>query len=340
MGLVKLLGHSSQNDYYANLNRIIEIAGRTCYLSQDEITQSSAGDFIKKILKINKHESVGGHSYFNVLISFVDLSDAYRCAYDIVHTARGNIQVDIENFSLLVGGNWRSFKQLYDSGTLIGEYLYLIVGIGANNTTLFFDLGELDDYNDSNVKGLYNIRKYVFNPRLYVYNKEVMRRYSYATFSFTQYNRAFSHQLIRHMGVWLKNSFSEMSQRYVDPTKKNIKSLYSIPIPVIRANEAAYYRDSVDMAIGKYNIMKQKMWLVKSQLKNEFAKPEEVARDLLPNAINTEIVMSGTIESWLHFIKMRTSGKAQYHIREAANQVENILIRNFNKQLIKENDDG
>ena len=48
-----------------DLEKIIELAGRTCYKSEDRITEDSAGPFIEK-LKSFKHESVLEHGAITV----------------------------------------------------------------------------------------------------------------------------------------------------------------------------------------------------------------------------------------------------------------------------------
>lgn len=48
-----------------DLEKIIELAGRTCYKSEDKITEDSAGEFIERI-KNFKHESVLEHGAITV----------------------------------------------------------------------------------------------------------------------------------------------------------------------------------------------------------------------------------------------------------------------------------
>jgi len=45
-----------------NSKKLIELAGRTCYKSEDKITENSASKFIK-MLKVNGHHSVLEHAY-------------------------------------------------------------------------------------------------------------------------------------------------------------------------------------------------------------------------------------------------------------------------------------
>ena len=46
--------------------RIVELAGRTCYKSEDKITGDSAGPFVERICNVFKHESVIEHSIITV----------------------------------------------------------------------------------------------------------------------------------------------------------------------------------------------------------------------------------------------------------------------------------
>jgi thymidylate synthase (FAD) len=48
-----------------DLEKVIELAGRTCYKSEDKITDESAGEFVAKIRSIN-HESVLEHGAITV----------------------------------------------------------------------------------------------------------------------------------------------------------------------------------------------------------------------------------------------------------------------------------
>lgn len=61
-------------------------------------------------------------------------------------------------------------------------------------------------------------------------------------------------------------------------------------------------------------------------------KPER-ARDLLPLATKTELVMTGYIDSWKHFFELRTAPQAHPDMQELAKMIRDVL----NKQLAIEN---
>jgi len=46
-------------------------------------------------------------------------------------------------------------------------------------------------------------------------------------------------------------------------------------------------------------------------------KPE-MARSILPNSLKTEIIVTGNMRQWRHFLKLRTHNTAHPQIREVA----------------------
>ena len=50
------------------------------------------------------------------------------------------------------------------------------------------------------------------------------------------------------------------------------------------------------------------------------AKPEE-ARDVLPNSLKTELVMTANLREWRHFFKLRCDKAAHPQMREVANML-------------------
>jgi len=63
-----------------NLESIIELAGRTCYASQDKITDDSCLNFCDKIVNINHHESIAEHSSatFSIVCSRAVMAEITR----------------------------------------------------------------------------------------------------------------------------------------------------------------------------------------------------------------------------------------------------------------------
>ena len=65
---------------------------------------------------------------------------------------------------------------------------------------------------------------------------------------------------------------------------------------------------------------------------NEEWKPQQ-ARAILPNALKTELVMTGFVSDWKHFFKLRDAGSAHPQARELAQPLhEEFIKRNFIKE--------
>ena len=79
-----------------------------------------------------------------------------------------------------------------------------------------------------------------------------------------------------------------------------------------------YFILQLIMAESSYFILLNKGW-----------KPEE-ARDVLPNATKTEIMMTGFIDDWKHFFDLRCSKSAHPQMRELACGLrEEFIKRNY-----------
>jgi len=57
-------------------------------------------------------------------------------------------------------------------------------------------------------------------------------------------------------------------------------------------------------------------------------KPE-IARDVLPNALKTEIVITYNLRQWRHFLKQRTSRAAHPQIR----QIAEMILKEFQEKI-------
>ena len=120
------------------------------------------------------------------------------------------------------------------------------------------------------------------------------------TFAIDGVSRALTHQLVRHRLA----SYNQQSQRYVsyaeEPEFIVPPSVAADPVALKRfkaANAAAFegYRALI-----------------------EGGTPPEDARYLLPNAMETKIVVTMNIRELLHFLELRCCKRAQWEIRDLA----------------------
>ena len=130
--------------------------------------------------------------------------------------------------------------------------------------------------------------------------------HAYATFRISGISRAFTHQLVRHRLC----SFTQQSQRYVDESKFN----YIEPLSIKNHPEAHLaFVDFMEKARKAYQEL-QKLGIKK-----------EDARFVLPNATESQIVVTANLREWRHIIELRSEPGAQWEIREAAIEILKIL---------------
>jgi len=127
------------------------------------------------------------------------------------------------------------------------------------------------------------------------------------TFAIDGVSRAMTHQLVRHRIA----SFNQQSQRYVsyesDPT-------FIVP-PVIEENPEA---------LEKYLTACADAFLAyRTQI--DAGIPAEDARYLLPNAMETKIVVTMNIRELLHFFGLRSCRRAQWEIRDVSDKMLELV---------------
>jgi len=130
--------------------------------------------------------------------------------------------------------------------------------------------------------------------------------HAYATFRISGISRACSHQLVRHRLC----SFTQKSQRYVD--EKDFS--YVIP-PSVEENEEAkkLFEEFMESARNTYVRLK------------ELGIKNEDARYVLPNAAETEIVLTANFRELRHIISLRKDKSAQWEIRKLAHEMLRLL---------------
>lgn len=141
-------------------------------------------------------------------------------------------------------------------------------------------------------------------------------------------SRGIAAQILRHRSF----TFQEFSQRYADAnllsddiplfeirsqdTKNRQNSIDDLPIE-IKTKWRAKIREHFSRAKALYDGM----------IKDGVAK--ECARFVLPLSTPTRLYMSGSVRSWIHYIKLRSCNGTQKEHMNIANSIKNIFIEQF-----------
>jgi thymidylate synthase (FAD) len=141
-------------------------------------------------------------------------------------------------------------------------------------------------------------------------------------------SRAITAQIIRHRSF----NFQEFSQRYSEvqefepieirkQSDKNRQSSTDIFNPSIPMGNEEYTQAS-ELIDASIRLAK---WTYVRLVESGVAK--EVARMVLPMTTQSTIFMSGTIRSWIHYIKLRTKEDTQKEHRLVAEAIKDIFIQ-------------
>jgi thymidylate synthase (FAD) len=155
-------------------------------------------------------------------------------------------------------------------------------------------------------------------------HKSLLEHISF-TFLIDGVSRSYSHQQVRHRMA----SYSQRSQRYVN--EDNCNMIY--PDEILNSqNLNDIFKDSNLYALESYNNLKD-ILIIKFieqgfKEKDSIKKAQEIAREVLPNATETIILVTMNGNSLRNFFSERMCMRAQAHIREVAQSmyVECVLI--------------
>jgi len=122
-------------------------------------------------------------------------------------------------------------------------------------------------------------------------------------------SRGLTHELVRHRIA----SFTQESTRYVDekdfiviaPPSKNLEEkLIEVKVPGVENAVKISFNDFVNVNEQMYRGLRQIGWL-----------PQD-ARQILPNGIEAQIVVTANLREWRHILKMRCAIDAHWEIRD------------------------
>lgn len=265
-----------------------------CYKSEDRITEDSAEKFVNMI-KDRQHTAMLEHG---TVYLYIHKDHAYN----------------------VIGDNWVTEQYLSNSYSVINTDSYGNYHITTNYRVLY-ENDWLDDL------------KYLCEPTEY-HEKRITVKFIC--------DRGVSHEFVRHRVF----SFAQESTRYCNYSKDKFGSELTFIIPYWTniPEGQSYWHDGIGYRVGADIQNKDFGYIEKSpnyfnflssleesekcyfRLLNEGWVPQQ-ARSILPNSLKTELVMTGTIEQWKGFFKLRCDVAAHPQARELAIPLKEEFIK-------------
>jgi thymidylate synthase ThyX len=309
----------------SDLLRLIELAGRTAYKSEDRITDDSARAFVL-MLKKHEHLSVLEHSNITLLVKG-------RAPSSVVPGHELTPETICSTIVKALGPR-NGFHRIFRSPTLIPEGFAMAGNVRSWIETLrhmeeqsapcsdflnrhlnrFFP--SLFESSDSSAGASWPLDVSLFteSEQLDLLRQEPASDLPLFVFKIVC-DRGITHELVRHRVF----SFTQESTRYVNYRNRGMTLVLPEELePFYDAGREAFKETSP--AVEEWHRRAETLfdWY---QGDVERGLRPEIARDILPNLLKSEIFVSGRWSGWEHFIRLRDSKQAHPRIRVIAQEV-------------------
>lgn len=289
----------------------IEMVGRTCYKSSENIKEGSDETFVAGLIQ-RGHEAMLEHASFCFEIEY----GVYRYMTEMIqvltdcHGFKSFIRFTYDERPL-VSGNVRAWRDLFKN---MMEYLGIpdcFEWFIKENPVLF------PEYQNE-----------IFSPAHIgfirsVYTDDLKTEQEFLTHCDVTVrfvvDRGISHELVRHRPA----SFAQESTRYCNYSKDKFGGQITFIIPYgFDYGSPAWkiWKDAMESAEAYYLTM------------TNIGVTPEWARTVLPNSLKTEVIMTANCAEWVHFFKLRAcnvTGKAHPQMLE----VSRPLLDDFKKTI-------
>ena len=267
----------------------IELAGRTCYKSEDKITEDSAKEFVDRMIK-SGHGAMLEHGTVYLSLDMTSREQYFKYCYNKFSKANSTGSAEYST--------WRGFV--------------------TTNLRVLVENDWMEDL------------QYICEPTEYHERRHTVK--------FTC-DRGVSHEFVRHRVF----SFAQESTRYCNYSKDKFgNEITCILPPWLSENDlpkgfgytsddwgsliCEFYYEATEKGksegftiepVRNFVFALQTSEQLYFSLLKEGWKAQE-ARSVLPNALKTELVMTGFKSDWKHFFELRCPGSAHPQARELA----------------------
>lgn len=294
---MKLIESSVQIIEEKDPYKMIELAGRTCYKSEDKITENSAKEFVDRMIKLG-HGAMLEHGTIYLRIR---------------ETVNGNIPPAMLYWRHLTNSIYsKVIYKIEDDHPYEGNYGVLYI---TTNLRVLVENNRLDDL------------QYQVEPTEY-HEKRITARFIC--------DRGVSHEFVRHRVFSFAQESQRYCNYNKDKFNNELTFIKPTWLNIPTGDYTYWDGDWCDIDNMKIQLPSDNgiadnfLWCLNNAgmqyrlLINKGLKPQE-ARAILPNATKTELVMTGFESDWEHFFELRCSGAAHPDARKLADELKSLM---------------
>ena len=288
----------------------MELCARTCYKSEDKITEDSAKKFINNVIIARGHTAMLEHGTVYLRYDFKADDDSNPIAYRLWSKYNENqyseaVQAQpvpgipdgfvaiTTNYRVLLQNDWLDDLKYQCEPT---EY-------HAKRVTVRFicDMGVAREF---------------CRHRLFSFAQESTRYCDYSSYSKFKDGCVFIIPCWTELGEGYYEQYDEESYSYYPDDYTDIPKTIEIDEGGNILNPQDEFLSHLFIADYTYARLRQHKWAAQQ------------ARNVLPLALKTELIMTGTVEQWIEFLKLRCANDAHPQARELAIELRDRLLLN------------
>ena len=298
---MKLIESSVQIIEEKDPYKMIELAGRTCYKSEDKITENSAKEFVDRMIKLG-HGAMLEHGTIYLKID---------------KTEDGHLPPARLYWS---DGNHKKYTRVRKHGNSIYVTTNLRVIVENNRLDDLQYQVEPTEHHEKRITAKFICDRGVSHEfvrhRVFSVAQESTRYCGYS-------KDKFGNDITYIIPSWLdlpEGKYSDWDNDWCDVSE--LKLLY--PEVDNLSDPANCFLQSIKNAEYYYFMLINRGW-----------KPQQ-ARQVLPNATKTELVMTGFESDWEHFFELRCSGAAHPDAKKLADELKSLMnVKNIELNSVK-----
>lgn len=321
---MKLIESSVQIIEEKDPYKMIELAGRTCYKSESNITEDSSKEFVDRMIKL-------GHG------AMLEHGTIY-------------LNVPEQTYTETLEDEFGKFNN--PNNGLVDRYRknkYSKVNSVAANEELRKKYPKVRPFKLTHHYITTNLRVIIENgwEKDLEWQCEPTEHHEKRITAKFICDRGVSHEFVRHRVF----SFAQESQRYCNYNKDKFNNELTFIRPTwlnIPTGDYTYWDgdwcdiDNMKIQLPSDNgVADNFLWCLNNAgmqyrlLINKGLKPQE-ARGVLPNATKTELVMTGFESDWEHFFSLRCSSKAHPDAKKLADELKSLMnVKNIELNSVK-----
>lgn len=310
---MKLIESSVQIIEEKDPYKMIELAGRTCYKSEDKITENSAKEFVDRMIKLG-HGAMLEHGTIYLNIPEQTYTETLEDEFGKFNNPNNGLVDRYRKNKYSKVNSVAADEELRKKYPKVRPFKLTHHYITTNLRVIIENGWEKD-------------LEWQCEPTEH-HEKRITAKFIC--------DRGVSHEFVRHRVF----SFAQESQRYCNYNKDKFNNELTFIRPTwlnIPTGDYTYWDgdwcdiDNMKIQLPSDNgVADNFLWCLNNAgmqyrlLINKGLKPQE-ARGVLPNATKTELVMTGFESDWEGFFKLRCSGAAHPDAKKLADELYKLI---------------